>query len=50
MGQRQSEPTEVKEERSRYAVLYRRLYRELSAPDDTGAPADDQVFRVSSLT
>ncbi len=51
MGQNQSgsaaeEPGEGTRRESRYAVIFRRLYSELAAQDDAGAPADDKVFKV----
>ncbi len=51
MGQQQSDAAEEKAVggRSRYAVLHRQLYRNLTAPDPTGAPVDDNTFKVNSL-
>ena len=37
-----------REATSRHAEVFRRLYDELSCPDDAGKPATEDVFKVTS--
>ena len=34
---------------SRYVATFKKLYRELIGPDETGEPANDDLFRVRAL-